>query len=96
MFESPRTYRKSSPPVPDLRVVVVDARDTSIPTISNIEVLLDSMPDDELLREKPLEARLKHGKRNVILAADMSVMSYLRFSEAGFGEEKFENKNKKR
>lgn len=66
--------------------------------MSQIGVLLDSMPDDELPREKPLEARLKHGKRNMILAVvDMGVASNLRFSEAGFGGEKsFENKNKKR
>jgi hypothetical protein len=39
------------------------------------------MPDDKLPREKPLEARLKHGKRNMILAVvDMGVVSYLRFS----------------
>ena len=44
------------------------------------------MPDNELPREKPLEARLKYGKRNVILAVvDMGVVSHLRFSEAGFG-----------
>ena len=53
--------------------------------MTQIGALLDSMPDDELPREKPLEARLKHGKRNVILAVvDMGVVSYLRFSEAGF------------
>ena len=66
--------------------------------MTQTEALLDSMPDDELPREKPLEARLKHGNRNMILAVvDMGVVSYLRFSEAGFGGEKlFENKNKKR
>jgi tRNA-splicing endonuclease subunit Sen54 len=53
--------------------------------MSQIGALLDSMPDDELPREKSLEARLKHGKRSVILAVvDMGVVSYLRFSEAGF------------
>jgi tRNA-splicing endonuclease subunit Sen54 len=91
-------YRKSNPPPPEFRVAVLDARETSVPTISEIGTLLDSMPDDELPREKPLEARLKHGKRNVILAVvDMGVVSYLRFSEAAFGGEKlFENKSKKR
>jgi tRNA-splicing endonuclease subunit Sen54 len=68
--------------------------------MDQIGALLDSMPDDELPREKPLEALLKHGKRNMILAVvDMGVVSYLRFSEAGSrapGEKLFENKNKKR
>jgi tRNA-splicing endonuclease subunit Sen54 len=54
--------------------------------MSQIGVLLDSMPDDDLRREKPLKARLKYGKRNMILAVvDMGVVSNLRFSEAGFG-----------
>ena len=80
------TYHKSNPPAPDFRVAVVDVRDTSVPTMTQTEALLDSMPDDELPREKPLEARLKHGNRNMILAVvDMGVVSYLRFSEAGFG-----------
>jgi tRNA-splicing endonuclease subunit Sen54 len=91
-------YRKSNPPEPDFRVAVLDARETSVPTMSQIGTLLDSMPDDGLPKDKPLEARLKHGKRNVILAVvDMGVVSYLRFGEAAFGGEKlFENKSKKR
>jgi tRNA-splicing endonuclease subunit Sen54 len=65
--------------------------------MSQIGTLLDTMPDDELPKDKPLETRLKHGKRNVILAVvDMGVVSYLRFGEAAFGGEKlFENKSKK-
>jgi tRNA-splicing endonuclease subunit Sen54 len=91
-------YRKSNPPQPDFRVAVLDARETSVPTMSQLGTLLDSMPDDELPKDKPLEARLKHGRRNVILAVvDMGVVSYLRFSEAAFGREKlFESKSKKR
>jgi tRNA-splicing endonuclease subunit Sen54 len=91
-------YRKSDPPPPEFRVAVLDARETNVPTVSQIGTLLDSMPNDELPKDKQLEARLKHGKRNVILAVvDMGVVSYLRVSEAGFGGEKlFENKTKKR
>jgi tRNA-splicing endonuclease subunit Sen54 len=92
------TYRKSNPPTPDFRVAVLDARETSVPTMTQIGALLDSMPDDELPKEKPLEGRLKHGKRHVILAiVDMGVVSYLRFGEAMFGAERlFENTSKKR
>jgi tRNA-splicing endonuclease subunit Sen54 len=91
-------YRKSNPPAPDFRVAVLDARKTSVPTMTQIGALLDSMPDNELPKEKPLEARLKYGKRNVILAiVDMGIVSYLRFGEATFGAERlFENKTKKR
>jgi tRNA-splicing endonuclease subunit Sen54 len=91
-------YRKSNPPQPDFRVAVLDARETSVPTMSQLGALLDSIPDNELPKDKPLEARLKHGRRNVILAVvDMGVVSYLRFSEAVFGGEKlFESKSKKR
>ena len=91
-------YRKSNPPAPDFRIAVLDARETSVPTMSQIGTLLDGMPDDELPKERQLEARLKHGKRNVILAVvDMGVVSYLRFSEAAIGGEKlFENKSKNR
>jgi tRNA-splicing endonuclease subunit Sen54 len=66
--------------------------------MSQIGALLDSIPDDEPPKDKPLEARLKHGRRNVILAVvDMGVVSFLRFGEAAFGAEKlFENKSKTR
>ena len=96
VYKPSTTYRKSSPPTPDFRIAVVDARESNVPTIEQIGALLDSMPDDELPKERPTEQRLKHGKRNVILAVvDMGVVSYLRFSEGAFGGEKlFENKGK--
>lgn len=82
-------YRKTLPPPPDFRIAVVDARATSVPTLDQIGVLLDSMPSDELPKEKRLEQRLKHGKRNVILAVvDTGVVSYMRLSDAGFGSAK--------
>ncbi len=96
VYKPSTTYRKSNPPTPDFRVAVIDARESNVPTMEQIGALLGSMPDDELPKERPMEQRLKHGKRNVILAVvDMGVVSYLRFSEAGFGGEKlFENKGK--
>lgn len=96
VYKPSTAYRKSNPPAPDFRVAVIDARETHVPTMEQIGALLDSMPADELAKEKPLEQRLKHGRRNVVLAVvDMGVVSYLRFSEAGFGGEKlFENKSR--
>jgi tRNA-splicing endonuclease subunit Sen54 len=92
------TYRKTNPPEPDFRVAVLDARDTSVPTMGQIGALLDSIPDDEPPKDKPLGARLKHGRRSVMLAVvDMGVVSFLRFGEAAFGAEKlFEHKSKTR
>ncbi|KAL6244112.1 tRNA-splicing endonuclease subunit sen54 [Rhinocladiella similis] len=85
------SYRKSAPPPPDYRIAVVDARTTSMPTLSEISDLLDSQPDDALTREKAgrLETRIRHGRKNVLLAVvDMGVVSYLRLSDACFGAER--------
>lgn len=89
-------YRKTLPPPPDFRIAVVDARATSVPTLDQIGALLDSMPPDELPKDKRLEQRLRHGRRNVILAVvDTGVISYLRLSDAGFGSAKlFEQSNR--
>ncbi|KAK4934851.1 tRNA-splicing endonuclease subunit sen54 [Elasticomyces elasticus] len=91
-------YRKTAPPPPDYRIVVVDARTTSVPTLSQIRQLLDSQPEDFLSKDKAgrLEARIKHGRRNVLLAiVDMGVVSYLRLSDACFGAEKlYEEKSR--
>ncbi|KAJ9604512.1 tRNA-splicing endonuclease subunit sen54 [Cladophialophora chaetospira] len=91
------TYKKTSPPPPDYRICIIDARTTpSIPSLSQLSPLLDSQPDDSLSREKAgrLETRIKHGRKNVLLAVvDMGIVSYLRLSDACFGAEKlFEEK----
>jgi tRNA-splicing endonuclease subunit Sen54 len=90
------SYKKTAPPPPDYRICVVDARTTSMPTLTQISDLLDSVPEDSVSQEKVgrLEARLKHGKRNVILAVvDVGIVSYLRLSDACFGADKlFEQK----
>jgi tRNA-splicing endonuclease subunit Sen54 len=76
--------RKSAPPSPNYRVCVVDARSSNVPTISQIGTLLDSMPEDGLQDQgKRVEAKMKHGRRNVLVAVvDMGVTRYLRFAEA--------------
>lgn len=90
------TYKKTAPPPPDYRICVLDARTTSMPTLNQIGDLLDSVPEDSVSKEKVgrLEARIKHGKRNVILAVvDIGIVSYLRLSDACFGADKlFEQK----
>ncbi|KPI38092.1 putative tRNA-splicing endonuclease subunit tsp-5 [Cyphellophora attinorum] len=79
-------YKKSLPPPPDFHICVLDARATNVPTMSQIGSLLDSMPSDELPADRKVEAKIKHGKRNVILAVvDIGVVSYLRVGEAESG-----------
>ncbi len=89
-------YRKSSPLPPSYYVSVVDARASFVPTASQIGDLLDSMPDSPLEKEKEkrIEARIKHGRRSVVMAVvDMGVVSYLRFAESESGAGKlFEDK----
>ncbi|KIW82336.1 hypothetical protein Z517_05363 [Fonsecaea pedrosoi CBS 271.37] len=86
------TYKKTSPPPEDYRICVIDARSTpSIPSLSEIGPLLDSQPEDSLSRAQAgrLETRLKHGRRNVLLAVvDAGIVSYLRLSDACFGADK--------
>lgn len=87
-------YRKTAPPPPDYRLCIIDARDPrtcSIPTLSQISHLLDSQSLDVSSKAHThrLEARIKHGTRNVMLAVvDSGIVSYLRLSDAGFGREK--------
>lgn len=91
-------YRKTAPGPPDYRLCVLDARTTSMPSVTQIAELLDSQPDDSITKTDKggarLEGRIKHGKRNVLLAVvDSGIVSYLRLSEAGFGSYKlFEEK----
>jgi tRNA-splicing endonuclease subunit Sen54 len=88
------SYKKSSPPPPDYRISVVDARATSVPALEQIGTLLDTMPNDEPAAHERAEKKIKHGKRSVFIAiVDVGVVSYLRFGEAGIGEYKiFEEK----
>jgi tRNA-splicing endonuclease subunit Sen54 len=87
VYRPATTYKKSAPPPPDFRICVLDARATDVPTMEEIGALLDTMPRDELEPGKRAEAKIKHGKRNVILAVvDIGVVSYLRFGEAEIGE----------
>ncbi|KAH7409301.1 tRNA-splicing endonuclease subunit sen54 N-term-domain-containing protein [Cadophora sp. MPI-SDFR-AT-0126] len=90
------TFAKSNPGIPDFRVAVVDARSTSVPSLTEVVSLLESTPWDPPNPTLPgfkgpgkLYQRLKHGWRNVVLAViDQGVISYLRLGEVAFGEEK--------
>jgi len=83
------TYKKSDPGPPDFRIAVVDARETSMPTLAQLSGLLDTTPYRPPQESGQMYAKFRNGHKNVILAiVDQGVTSYLRFADAGFGREK--------
>lgn len=97
VWKAEGSFRKGNPPPPDFRVCVVDTRNTPFPTLEQITALLESAPYDPPPPVKAgvpagnvgqMHLRLKHGYRNVLIAAvDHGITSFNRFSDAGFGEE---------
>lgn len=77
---------------PDFYISVVDAQDTSVPSLEQISSLIDATPyappKSEWTGPGRLYARLKNGWRNVLVAVvDHGVINYMRFGEGCFGEE---------
>lgn len=99
-------FSKRNPPPPDFRIAVTDATDSCLPSLEQIEALLESTPLDPPTNpawQNPgrLHQRLKHGHRNVLVAiVDRGLVNFMRFGEAAFGEEKvferFDNRNTSR
>lgn len=84
-----QTFRKSAPGPPDFRVVVINARDTSIPTLEQLDALFETVPYQPPDPTSQLYQKLKHGYKNVVLAiVDQGVVSYLRTADAAFAKEK--------
>lgn len=92
VWKSSTTFSKTRPPPPDFYLSIVDAQDSSVPTLEEMAALLDSSPfappKEEWKGPGRMYARLKNGHRNVILAVvDHGVVNYLRLAEAAFAEE---------
>lgn len=92
VWKSGTTFSKTRPPPPDYYLSIVDARESSVPTLEELDALVDSTPwsPPNAAWSGPgrLYHRLKNGYRNVILAVvDHGVVNYLRVAEAAFGEE---------
>jgi tRNA-splicing endonuclease subunit Sen54 len=91
IYKPSPTFRKSAPGLPDFRIAVVDAHTTITPTLAELSALLESTPfapPPERMSKQNFQ-KLRHGYRNVVLAVvDQGVLSYLRMSEAAFGEVK--------
>ncbi|RDW79033.1 uncharacterized protein DSM5745_05885 [Aspergillus mulundensis] len=89
VYKPSTSFRKSAPPDPDFKIAVINARTTTIPTVSQIWTLLESTPLNPPRPNSQLYVRLKNGYRNVILAVvDQGVVSYLKIADAAFGKEK--------
>lgn len=83
------TFKKSAPGIPDFRIAVINARETTPPTLEQMGALMDSTPYDPPKDDGHMHAKLKHGYKNVVLAVvDQGVTSYLRIADAAFGQEK--------
>ncbi|CEJ91558.1 hypothetical protein VHEMI07260 [[Torrubiella] hemipterigena] len=86
-------FSKRSPREPDFRIAVTDTTDTGLPTLEEVEGLLQSTPycpPPDAMRGNPgrMYQRLKHGHRNVLVAiVDRGLVNYMRFAEGAFGEE---------
>ena len=91
-----QTFKKSAPGDPDFRIAVINARETTVPSLEQLSALLETTPYDPPLETAQLYQKLKHGYKNVILAVvDQGVVSYLRIADAAFGREKlYERKGK--
>ncbi|OAA41350.1 hypothetical protein NOR_05428 [Metarhizium rileyi] len=85
-------FSKKSPPPPDFRIAVADTADSELPTLEEIEALLEStpldLPNPAWQGPGKLYQRLKHGHRNVLVAVvDRGLVNFMRFGEGAFGEE---------
>lgn len=84
-------FKKATPPPPDFRIAVINAREETFPVFEQLDDLLQTMPysPPPAGTEGQVYKRLKHGYRNVLLAiVDQGVVSYMRVADAGFGNEK--------
>ena len=86
-------FSKRAPPPPSYYMAVIDASETSVPTLEEITTLLEttpySPPDMEKLKGPGrLYARLKNGHRSVVVAiVDRGLVNFVRFAEGAFGME---------
>jgi tRNA-splicing endonuclease subunit Sen54 len=81
-------FAKTSPPPPDYYLALVDAQSSFVPMLEEISALLASTPwSPPTAPPNALYPRLKHGYRNVLIAAvDHGVVNYVRFAEGAFGQ----------
>jgi tRNA-splicing endonuclease subunit Sen54 len=82
-------FKKSNRGPPDFRVAVVNARESSVPTASQLNDLLATTPYDPPNPTDPMYKKLKQGSRNVILAiVDNGIPSYIKIADSDFSDVK--------
>ncbi|KAI0389151.1 tRNA-splicing endonuclease subunit sen54 N-term-domain-containing protein [Xylariaceae sp. FL0594] len=96
---STAAFSKARPQAPDFQIAVVDARDSGVPTLEQLDALLLSTPWDPPHQDGQerggngggagfVYKRLKYGWRKAILAVvDRGLISYMKFGEMAFGKE---------
>ncbi|KAI1471102.1 tRNA-splicing endonuclease subunit sen54 N-term-domain-containing protein [Daldinia caldariorum] len=102
VWKSSTAFSKTKPPPPDFRIAVADARASSVPTLEQLAALLERCTPWDPPEGKDgkggagagpgpgaMYRRLKHAWRNVVVAVvDRGLISYIRFGEMAFGEER--------
>ncbi|KAI1767062.1 tRNA-splicing endonuclease subunit sen54 N-term-domain-containing protein [Hypoxylon sp. FL1150] len=99
VWKSSTSFSKTRPPPPDFRIAVADARASSVPTLEQLTALLEHRTPWDPPRQPEgkkdagnvglMYQRLKHAWRNVVVAVnDRGLISYLRFGEMAFAEER--------
>ncbi|KAK8156423.1 tRNA splicing endonuclease-like protein subunit [Phyllosticta citrichinensis] len=82
-------WKKSNPGPPDFRVSVINARETAVPAVHQLNDLLACTPYQPPPNQGHVYQKVKHGYRNVIIAVvDQGIVSYIRVADAGFGHQK--------
>ncbi len=89
VYKPSPTFRKSAPGPPDFQICVLNCRETSVPTLSQLTDLFPSLPRKPPPEGLQMYQRLKHGHRNVVLAVvDQGIVSYIKIAEPDFAAEK--------
>ncbi|THZ06784.1 hypothetical protein D6C95_02250 [Aureobasidium pullulans] len=72
------TYKKSDPGTPDFRIAVINARETSVPTLAQLSALIDTQSYEPPRKDVQLYQKLRNGYKSVILAVvDQGVTIHL-------------------
>lgn len=92
VWKAAQKWSKLRHPPPDFYLAVVDAQETTVPSLEKIIALIDTTPPaphkPEWQGPRMLPPRLKHGYRHVLVAVvDHGVINYMRFAEGTFTDE---------
>ncbi|KAK9330268.1 tRNA-splicing endonuclease subunit sen54 N-term-domain-containing protein [Lipomyces starkeyi] len=82
------SFKKSNPGEPDFRVVVVNAQKDQMPTLAQADALFSTLPT-ALGSTSTSQQRLRDGYKNVIIGVvDCGIISFVKFGDVSFGDER--------